>query len=147
MKFLTLVLIGFLLHAEKPVWLTDFSKAQEEAKRSHKAILLSFSGSDWCLPCIKMRKTIFETAAFESYAATSLILVNADFPRLRKHKLEKEQQKSNDALAERFNPSGKFPYTLVIDENGKVMKSWDGYANESPENFITEVKAAVHDHN
>lgn len=38
---------------------TVFQQAQNEAKQTHKLILLSFSGSDWCVPCIRMHKSFF----------------------------------------------------------------------------------------
>lgn len=144
MKIAATLALSIFLHTGKPSWLTDFAKAQSEAKGSHKTILLNFAGSDWCLPCIKMHKTIFETAAFASCAEKELVLVEADFPRLKKNRLSKEQQKQNDELAERYNPSGKFPYTLLIDGNGKVLKSWDGYPAGGPESFVTDVNAVVH---
>src|ERR671912_83719 len=34
-------------------WFTNLEKAKSEASQSNKAILLNFSGSDWCAPCIR----------------------------------------------------------------------------------------------
>lgn len=144
MKLISFLLFGLWLHTA-PSWQTDFVKAKQEAKQTHKYILLNFSGSDWCTPCIRMHKTIFENASFENYAEKDLVLVNADFPRLRKNQLSKEQQKQNDALAEQYNPEGKFPYTLLIDENGKVVKYWEGCPNESANAFVAEVNSKIHD--
>src|SRR5690349_2398481 len=104
MKFIPILLLGFFLKTNRPLWLTDFSTAKQEASVSNKFILLNFSGSDWCTPCIRMHKTLFESDAFESFADKELVLVNADFPRLNKHQLSKLQQKQNDDLAEKFNP-------------------------------------------
>lgn len=39
-------------------WKTDFSQAATEAIAQNKPIILVFSGSDWCAPCIKLDKTI-----------------------------------------------------------------------------------------
>src|ERR1700761_808109 len=103
-------------------WMADFDKAKEEAKRTGKPILLNFSGSDWCIPCIKTKKEIFEKEVFTKFADANLVLVNADFPRLKKNSLSKEQTKQNEALAERYNKAGIFPYTLLLDANGKVLK-------------------------
>ena len=77
-------------------WSTDLSKAKDEARKDSKLILLSFSGSDWCIPCIKTRKEIFDKEPFINYAAAKLVLVNADFPRLKKNALSKEQTKQNE---------------------------------------------------
>jgi len=65
-------------------WQTDFNKAKEDASKQNKAILISFSGSDWCGPCIRMEKEIFESDVFTNYATNNLVLVKADFPREKK---------------------------------------------------------------
>src|SRR4051812_36170441 len=97
----------FLLSSQNE-WSTDFEKAKTEAARSHKLILLSFSGSDWCSPCIRLKEEIFDSDVFEKYAEQNLILVSADFPRLKKNQLSKEQTKQNENLADKYDPTGKF---------------------------------------
>ncbi len=124
-------------------WLGDFNEAKKEAAESHKLILINFSGSDWCGPCIRERKEILETTPFESYATGHLVLVRADFPRQKKNQLSKEQQKLNEALADQYNADGKFPYTLLVDEHGKVLKTWDGFPGETPEQFVADIDKAA----
>jgi thioredoxin-related protein len=124
-------------------WLGDFNQATAEAAKSHKLILINFSGSDWCGPCIRERKEILENDVFINYAADHLVLVRADFPRQKKNQLSKEQIKLNEALADKYNPEGKFPYTILVDERGKVLKDWDGFPNESPEQFVAQISGAV----
>ncbi len=123
-------------------WLGDFTIAKKEAAEKHKLILINFSGSDWCGPCIRLRKEILESATFESYATDKLILVRADFPRQKKNQLSSEQVKLNEALADKYNADGKFPYTLLVNENGKVLKTWDGFPNETPDEFIDDIRDA-----
>ena len=135
----SIVALIFISALTVPQWLTDFSVAQEEAKKQNKYILISFSGSDWCGPCIKMKKEVFESALFDSLAQEKLILVRADFPRSGKNKLPKDQVLKNEQLAEKYNPSGKFPYTVLTDQEGKVIRTWDGYAFGSQENFLGEL--------
>jgi len=120
-------------------WSGDFSAAQKQAAQEHKLIIVNFSGSDWCGPCIRLRKEILESSTFESYATEHLVLVRADFPRQKKNQLSKDQVKLNEALADKYNPDGKFPYTLVVDETGKVLKSWDGFPDETPEQFVKQI--------
>ncbi|WP_231460148.1 thioredoxin family protein [Pedobacter sp. Leaf132] len=137
MKLLFIALLGiFTIQAS---WMGNFSEAQKQAKASHKQILINFSGSDWCGPCIRLRKEILESESFEQYANTNLLLVRADFPRQKKNQLSKEQVKLNESLAEVYNKDGKFPYTVLVDENGKVLKSWDGYPDESAQAFVAEI--------
>jgi thioredoxin-related protein len=145
MKFLLATILFISTHFITPLqWLTDIKVAKAEAGQSNKLILVNFSGSDWCGPCIRLHKDIFESAAFENYATATLVLVNADFPRLKKNQLSKDQVKRNEALADVYNPQGTFPLTLLLDASGKVLKKWEGYPDESPEKFIGEINALTH---
>jgi thioredoxin-related protein len=122
-------------------WLGDFNTAKTEATQKHELILINFSGSDWCGPCIRLRKEILESSTFENYASGHLVLVRADFPRQKKNQLSKDQIKLNEALADKYNAEGKFPFTLLVDETGKVLKSWDGFPNETPDQFVADISA------
>jgi thioredoxin-related protein len=133
--FAILLMIGFVSNE----WLTNFDIAKERARQENKYILLNFSGSDWCAPCIKMKKEVFENETFLSKAETQMVLVRADFPRSKKNQLSPEQIKHNEALAEKYNPEGKFPFTLLLDANGSVIKEWEGYVFGSQEKFIAEL--------
>lgn len=124
-------------------WLGNINVATKQATDNHKLILINFSGSDWCGPCIRLRKEILESAGFEKFATEKLILVRADFPRQKKNQLSKEQIKLNEALADKYNADGKFPFTLLVNEHGKVLKTWDGFPQESPENFIAEINSSI----
>ena len=124
-------------------WEPDFNKAKQIAKANHQLILLNFSGSDWCGPCIMMKKEIFGSVVFSELADSNLVLVNADFPRKKKNQLSKEIADQNDELAEQYNPSGKFPYTVLLDENGKVLKSWDGFPELGAEKFTKSIKNII----
>lgn len=140
MKLLLISL--FILFAPPIRWVGNFDEALKEAAESHRQILINFSGSDWCGPCIRLRSEILETASFENYAREHLVLVGADFPRQKKNRLSAEQTRLNEALAERYNPDGKFPFTVLTDENGKVIRSWEGFPELSPEQFILEILKA-----
>ncbi len=137
MKFVALLLIAIL-----PIqWEPDFDTAKKMAKEKNELILLSFSGSDWCGPCILFRRDYLESQAFSDYAKDNIVLVNADFPRKSKNQLPAETVKRNNALAEVYNKQGDFPLTLILDANGKVLKAWSGKPRETPEEWIAEVKA------
>lgn len=121
-------------------WETDFEKAKEKAAKEHKFVLLNFSGSDWCIPCINLKRTIFENTSFQNFADSNLVLINADFPRLKKNQLAKDQQKNNEKLADKYNPDGIFPYTLLLNAEGKVLKSWEGLPDFTAGQFILLLK-------
>jgi thioredoxin-related protein len=142
MKLLLIFLLPFLFVTENS-WHNNMDDAKQIAKQEHKYILLNFSGSDWCGPCISMHKEIFDGAAFQQFAVDNLVLVNADFPRLKKHQLPAAQQKINDAIAAQYNPNGIFPYTILLNENGKQLKDWEGFSGGSPRSFVEELKSKM----
>ena len=139
MKLLAIYLI--MIFSASVSWLGDFNTAKTEAAQNHKLILINFSGSDWCGPCIRLRKEILESNTFENYASDHLVLVRADFPRQKKNQLPKDQVKLNEALADQYNPDGKFPFTLLVDEHGKVLRTWDGFPNETPDQFVSDINS------
>lgn len=122
------------------IWQTDFEKAKQIAKDNHQLILLNFSGSDWCGPCMRMRKEIFDDKNFLAMADTSLVLMNADFPRNKKNKLDEVKTKKNEILADKYNPEGKFPFTLLLNAEGKVIKIWDGLPKENATQLAQQIK-------
>ena len=124
-------------------WETDFEKAKQRAADEHHFILLNFSGSDWCVPCISLRRAIFESDAFKNFASENLVLLNADFPRLKKNQLTRDQQKKNEQLADKYNSRGNFPYTVLLNAEGKIIYSWDGFHNTTPEQFISGIKVLI----
>jgi thioredoxin-related protein len=137
MKLIAMCLLLFV--TAEINWTGDFDAAKKEAAEKHRLIMINFSGSDWCGPCIRLRKEILESEKFEKYAEGHLVLVRADFPRQKKNQLPKDQVKRNEALADVYNPEGKFPFTLLVDEHGKVLKSWDGFPNEDAVQFTSQV--------
>lgn len=140
MKFLTLLLFCSLF-ATSSGWINNFDDAKKTATQKHELIVLNFSGSDWCGPCMRLRKEIFESNDFKTYAEDNLVFVNADFPRMKKNQLSKEQVKINEALADKYNSKGKFPLTLLLNADGKVLKTWDGFPGGTAEDFTNDIKA------
>ncbi len=124
-------------------WHYNMTEARQIAQKEHKYILLNFSGSDWCGPCIRMRKEIFDNRSFKDFADSALILVNADFPRMKKNQLSPKQQELNDGMAEKYNSQGKFPYTVLLNSGGKVLKYWEGLPEENPDAFVLEIKNVI----
>jgi len=142
MRFLLITFLSVAFLSPTP-WQTDIEKAEQSAKVEHKVILLNFSGSDWCGPCIRLHKEIFDSEVFTKFSAEHLVLLNADFPRLKKNQLSKEQQKKNDEMAEAYNKDGIFPLTVLLNPEGKVLKRWEGFPKESAEEFINEINAVA----
>lgn len=138
MKWLFLSWLGLMasLHPSHPYPTLEATLAQAEAQ--DQAVLLYFSGSDWCLPCIKFKRQVLADSAFQAQTDGRLQVFVVDFPRQDSasaaHRAYKQQ------LAERYNPQGAFPSLLLLDARGEVLWRQGGYRNQSP----TDLLAAWH---
>lgn len=133
--FLTLLSIS-----AQDQWLNSFDKALEQAEEKQQTIILSFQGSDWCAPCIKLEKEIWSSDEFKAVAQENWVLLKADFPKRKANRLEKEQQDHNDNLAEKYNPQGYFPLVVILDAEGNTLGKL-GYENVSPTAYIEKLSS------
>lgn len=116
-------------------WKTSFEEAKQEANKENKKILLVFSGSDWCAPCMKLEKNVWKSEAFKKVAEEKYVLVKADYPKKKANQLSAELTESNNKLAEKYNKEGNFPLVVMLDKNGKVQ-GMTGFKNISAEEYI-----------
>lgn len=121
-------------------WKSSFEEAKAQAIAENKNIILVFSGSDWCAPCIKLDKTIWQSAEFKREADQKWVLYKADFPKKKANLLAADITSSNKKLASEYNKSGNFPLVLLLDKTGKVL-GITGYKNTSPEQYIQLIHA------
>lgn len=120
-------------------WQTDFDAAIKTAQTEDKLVLLSFTGSDWCGPCIRQHENVFATRLFADYASNHLSLVSVDFPR-RSPQPEKIRV-ANNALAERFRVAG-FPTIILLNGGEKELGRWVGNVFPDAPALIDAVSAA-----
>ena len=135
--------LGFAPSTHAQNWVLDIDTAFEQAKNNDKLVLVNFSGSDWCGPCIRMKKEVFSSTEFKEFAKDNLVMVNADFPRMKKNKPSKEQQAKNGELAEKFNPKGSFPKTIILNPEGKVLLEWVGYNGSDASQYIDQISGLI----
>ncbi|WP_108804468.1 thioredoxin family protein [Aquimarina sp. Aq107] len=131
-----LVLIFFVsgnIHAQD--WKYDFDEAIKLAKEKDQNIVLLFTGSDWCPPCIKLERKVFSDPEFRKFADKKFVWLKADFPKRKKNRLPEEQSKKNYELAERFNKKMVFPVMLVINKEGTVLGG-TGYRKMSAKRYM-----------
>lgn len=139
-KFILLITLTIGNFALSQDWQTNFEEAKKMATEQDKNIIIVFSGSDWCAPCIKLDKNIWQSEAFKEEAKAEWILVKANFPRKKANELSKEQTEHNRKLAEKYNVEGSFPLVVVLDKNEKVLGKM-GFKNVSPEEYIKMIHA------
>jgi thioredoxin-related protein len=120
-------------------WLTDFTKAQAQAKAENKYLLIDFSGSDWCGWCIKLDKEVFSQAEFQAYAKSSLVMMLADFP--SRKQLEPSLVAQNQKMAQQFGVRG-YPTVILLSPDGKIAGR-TGYQPGGPKAYVQHVKALI----
>ena len=138
MKNLILV-IFILLNTSSVEWNNDYEEVIKEAQSSDKNILIYFSGSDWCKPCIQMKNLILDTDEFKAYSENNFILYQADFPRLKKNKPSKSTEAQNEKLASKYNQRGVFPLIVILDKDENLLSTVE-YQNQSKEEFISRLE-------
>lgn len=124
------------------IWVRNISTAKSISAEKHLPIMLVFSGSDWCKPCIKLKTQILLTDTFSAYAKDHFVLLNLDFPRKAKNKLSAEQEVHNDELASKYNMDGTFPLVVIIDNEGKILAT-SGYLDITPAEYITNLESLL----
>ncbi|WBU89798.1 thioredoxin family protein [Cellulophaga omnivescoria] len=143
MKNLILALFVFCTYTiTAQEWSSSFNSAVEKAQKENKLVLLVFSGSDWCAPCIKLDAEIWQSSEFKEYAKKSLVLYKADFPRKKKNKLSKALSLANKELADTYNQQGYFPLVVLLDGNKNILEK-SGYKNISPSKYIAHLTTFV----
>lgn len=142
LKYMVLVMALAPLSLCGQQWEANFDDALQKSKTKNVTLILVFAGSDWCAPCIRLDKEIWQSADFKSYAKNNAILYKADFPRKRQNRLSPELSKQNGVLAERYNPNGFFPLVVALNGDGKVLGS-TGYEKMTPNQYIKKLKGFI----
>ena len=117
-------------------WSDDFAAAQALAADTGRDLLLDFTGSDWCPPCIALSQEVFDTPVFREKAPQHFVLVKVDFP---KQTSQSERVKiQNDQLSRRYFVKS-FPTVVLADAQGRPYATttyrWGG-----PEVYLTHLK-------
>lgn len=120
-------------------WPTDYAKALETAKAENKRVLLDFTGSDWCGPCIQLNKRVFSRPEFINYAEKNLVLVEIDYPQRKKQPATLVKQ--NERLATQYGIEEKgYPTLVLLDPAGKIVRELNGYDGENAADIIAWIE-------
>ncbi len=118
-------------------WTDDLDKALEKAKAEKKSVLVEFTGSDWCPPCIAMRKNVFSKKEFVEAASKDFILVELDFP-----KGDPDLKKRNEPLAKKYKIEG-YPTVILLDSDGKEFSRFFASKYQETTDFLKHLKTQL----
>lgn len=119
---------------EKVRWVTNMAEAQKIATAENKDLLVNFTGSDWCVWCIRLKKEVFSQTAF-SAAAKDFVLVEIDFP--QKKPQSDSEKKLNRELADKYKIEG-YPTVLLMNANGEVYAK-TGYKPGGASKYVQQL--------
>lgn len=114
-------------------WLTDFAKAKTQAAEEKKALLMDFTGSDWCTWCIRLRKEVFDTDAFKKSAPKNFVLLELDYPQ-DESKVPSAIREQNAKLQTTYAIQA-YPTILLTDAEGRPFAR-TGYQKGGPEEYL-----------
>jgi thioredoxin-related protein len=119
------------LAAEESLWVTDFNAALDQAERDGRDLLIDFTGSDWCMWCMKLKEEVFSQPAFRAEAPKQFVLVMLDFPR------SKPVSAANEMLQQEFMVQG-FPTIVLADSKGRAYAR-TGYRGVGAEKYLAHL--------
>ncbi|QKX07156.1 thioredoxin family protein [Aquimarina sp. TRL1] len=126
--FLLLITSTTLLTAQhrELKWVTNFDTAKKLSKRTHKPILMYFTGSDWCAPCKMLKEDFFHSPEFKK-TAKDFVLLEVDYPR-REDIITEEQRQLNSQLIKKYNKEKTFPKIIVFNSREKIIGTISAYS-------------------
>jgi thioredoxin-related protein len=120
-------------------WETDYAAAVAKAQKEKKALLLNFTGSDWCGWCKRLDREVFSRPEFVAYAEKNLVCVKLDFP--RRTKLPQKEVMQNQSLAQKYGVRG-FPTIYLLNASQETLLR-TGYRPNGPGPYITHLQQAM----
>jgi thioredoxin-related protein len=122
-------------------WLVDFEKAKAQAAKEGKSILMEFTGSDWCPPCIQLEKNVLSQEAFKTGAPKNFILLKLDSPR-DKSKQTPEEIEQYQVLSKQYAVQG-VPTIFLTDAKGKPYWQTVGYSGDPADKYVANLNAQL----
>jgi thiol-disulfide isomerase/thioredoxin/YHS domain-containing protein len=94
------------------VWKTDFSAAQEEAKKLNRPLVVHFHAV-WCGPCKMMERDVLHSPQVLKMLEAGFVAVKVDVGK-------------NRAVSDRYGVTS-MPTDLIVSPDGKVLGRTEGY--------------------
>jgi thiol-disulfide isomerase/thioredoxin len=117
----------------EPRFLDDVDLALERAAEIKQPILLEFTGSDWCPPCMKMHREVLATPEFKEFSEREILYVVLQF--LRYQPQPAALREANERAAARYRVNG-FPTYILLDSSGKELARHVGFMPGGPQAMI-----------
>jgi len=129
--------VGGLLLSSRGVsagdrWLPDLDEGRRLAAARGKDLLINFTGTAWCAPCVELEYDIFEQPEFEP-VSEHFVLVRLDFP-ASEEDLPPELREKYVAWKERYGIRA-FPTVILADATGRPY-ALTGNVGLGPDDYV-----------
>ncbi len=104
-------------------WITDMDAAKKQAAEQKKDLMIEFTGSDWCPPCMQLRANVFSKPDFQKEAQKKFRAGGAGLS--ARQGTVKEMKAANEKLAQQYGVRG-FPTVVFADASGKPFGDLSG---------------------
>ena len=127
--------------AANDTWMSDLDAAKTKAAKEHRPLLLEFTGSKWCGPCIALHADVLTKPEFAAFSR-DFVLVALDYPTLAERAPEKVRANPElarlMAIKEKYEAPG-FPTVILFDAGGKQVAKIVGYRGEGPKTYLAKL--------
>ena len=134
--WLGIAMFSLSICASAQDWQPDYALALTKAEATKKPLIVVFAGTDWCAPCIKLDREVWQSETFQGICQGSLRAVSRRFSQKKIEPTFARTHPLEQFIGRAFNPQGHFPLVLVIDSKEQVLGS-TGYRKLPPEQYIS----------
>jgi len=120
------------------VWQENVDEALKQANADNLPVVVLFTGSNWCPPCMKLEKDVFATDEFKKKSVEMYHLVKLDFPRGGDIEQSDETKAHNQQWLQKLAVTG-FPSLILLDKSGRPFAK-TGYRDGGPEPYLKHLE-------
>ncbi len=99
-------------------WYLELEEGRAAAKAQGKELLIDFGGSDWCLPCKRLKERVLSKAEFIERASGQFVLVDIDLLRSGRVPFPADRKRRYEELQERYGIAS-FPTVVLAAADGR----------------------------
>lgn len=122
------------------IWHESYATAQRIAAEHDEAVLVVFTGSDFCKPCKDLKRKVLDSDEFMAWTEGKVVLLELDYPRETKQSAAIKEQ--NEALKQRYQIT-RYPTILLLDHNGDVLGQIAAEKDQTPVSFMEKAEAIL----
>jgi thioredoxin-related protein len=120
-------------------WRLSFDSAAREAREKGKLVMMDFTGSDWCVWCIRLKEEVFDTQPFRTWADKNVVLLELDFP--QNLDLDPALDTQNRTLAQKYGVEA-FPTIIFCKPDGQFVGAL-GYEKGGPAAWLAKAEERI----